>query len=100
VTARAAAAFSEHFGDLAGELPLQIASEDFSEIPTTLGVPYTYWGIGGTDPELWRTAVMKETVESDIPGNHSPMFLPVMQPTLQTGTAALLVAAGAWLGRG
>lgn len=100
VTAKLAAAFGEHFGDLAGDLPLQTASEDFSDIPTVLGVPYSYWGISGTDPGLWRTAVENGTVESDVPANHSPMFLPVMQPTLQTGTAALLVAVGAWLGRG
>ncbi|MDQ0612783.1 amidohydrolase [Microbacterium sp. W4I4] len=100
VTTKLAAAFREHFGDQAGELPLQTASEDFSDIPTALGVPYSYWGIGGTDPELWSAAVEKGTVESDIPGNHSPLFLPVIQPTLQTGTAALIVAAGAWLGRG
>lgn len=100
VTAKLAAAFREHFGDQTGELPLQTASEDFSDVPTGLGAPYSYWGIGGTDAELWRTAVANGTVESDIPGNHSPMFLPVMQPTLQTGTAALIVAAGAWLRRG
>ncbi|MFC7789739.1 amidohydrolase [Microbacterium sp. MAHUQ-60] len=100
VTAKLAAAFHEHIGDRAGELSLQTASEDFSDVPTALGVPYAYWGIGGTDPELWRTAVANGTVESDVPSNHSPQFLPVMQPTLQTGTAALLVAAGAWLGRG
>lgn len=100
VTGKVSAAFHEHFGDRARELSLQTASEDFSDVPTALGVPYAYWGIGGTDPELWRTAVANGTVESDIPSNHSPQFLPVMQPTLQTGTAALLVAAGAWLGRG
>lgn len=100
VTGKLAAAFREHFGDRAGELSLQTAGEDFSDVPTALGVPYAYWGIGGTDPELWRTAVANGTVESDIPSNHSPQFLPVMQPTLQTGTVALLAAAGAWLGRG
>jgi len=31
--------------------------------------------------------------------NHSAQFAPVMQPTLDTGTAALVVAALAWLGR-
>ena len=36
-----------------GQLPLQTASEDFSELPTALGVPYTYWGIGGVDPETY-----------------------------------------------
>ncbi|WP_442921878.1 amidohydrolase [Microbacterium sp. CH12i] len=44
VTARVADAFSAHFGDHAGELDLQTASEDFSDVPRALGIPYTYWG--------------------------------------------------------
>ena len=34
----------------------------------------------------------------DIPVNHSPKFAPVIQPTLDTGTQALVVAALYWLG--
>ncbi|MEW1955369.1 amidohydrolase [Terrabacter sp. NPDC080008] len=98
-TARVHAAFADHFGENVGELPLQSASEDFSDVPTALGVPYTYWGIGGTDPDTYRAAVVAGTVDSDIPVNHSPYFAPVMQPTLDTGTSALVVAALAWLGR-
>jgi hypothetical protein len=33
----------------------------------------------------------------DLPTNHSPKFLPPMQPTLRTGTEALVAAALAWL---
>ena len=98
-TERVHAAFSEHFGGLATELPLQSASEDFSDLPTALGVPYTYWGIGGTDPDAYRAAVEAGTVAKDVPVNHSPFFAPVVQPTLDTGTSALVVAALAWLGR-
>ena len=54
VTERVAAAFSAEFGADAQELPLQTASEDFSDIPNTLGIPYTYWGIGGIDPETYE----------------------------------------------
>lgn len=97
VTARIADAFASHFGTQSGVLDLQTASEDFSDIPRALGIPYTYWGIGGTDPDAWSEAVRTGTVHSAIPANHSPLFLPAMQPTLKTGTAALLVAAGAWL---
>ena len=100
VTARVAAAVAGHFGDRAGELPLQTASEDFSDVPRAAGVPYTYWGIGGVDPQAWDAAVRAGTVTRDIPANHSPLFLPVLQPTLQTGTEALLAAAGAWLAAG
>ncbi len=33
----------------------------------------------------------------DLTSNHSPKFLPPMQPCLRTGTEALLAAALAWL---
>ena len=85
------------FGDRAEALPLQTASEDFSDIPNALGIPYTYWGIGGIDPDTYRTAEKAGRVAQDIPVNHSASFAPVIQPTLDTGTEALVVAALAWL---
>jgi hippurate hydrolase len=97
-TARVAEAFARHFGDTAFTIARQSASEDFSEIPDALGVPYTYWGIGGIDPETYAKAEAAGTVSTDIPANHSPSFAPVIEPTLQTGTAAAVVAALAWLG--
>jgi amidohydrolase len=96
-TNRVAAAFREHFGDRAAELGQPTASEDFSDVPRAAGIPYTYWGIGGTDPEAYRAAEKAGRVQDDIPGNHSPKFLPVLQPTLRTGTEALVTAALAWL---
>ena len=98
VTDRVAAAFTDHFGDHAQELPRQTASEDFSDIPTALRVPYTYWGIGGIAPDVYQQAQAAGRVSQDIPVNHSAKFAPVLQPTLDTGTAALVVAALAWLG--
>jgi hippurate hydrolase len=98
VTGRVAEAFTTFFGDRAAELPAQSASEDFSDLPTALGTPYTYWGIGGIDPDTYRAAADAGTVAQDIPVNHSATFAPVIQPTLDTGTQALLAAALAWLG--
>ena len=92
-------AFEKHFGERASELPLQTASEDFSDIPNALKVPYTYWGIGGVDPEAHAKAKAAGRVAQDIPVNHSARFAPVLQPTLDTGTSALVVAALAWVGR-
>ncbi|MBY6438504.1 amidohydrolase [Rhodococcus kroppenstedtii] len=97
-TDRVAAAFADHFGDAVVEMAPQSASEDFSDIPVALGVPYTYWGLGGIDADLYESAVAKGTVGSDIPVNHAANFAPVIQPTLDTGTAALVVAGMAWLG--
>ena len=97
VTARVRTAFDSFFGERATDLPLQTASEDFSDIPTSLSVPYTYWGTGGIDPDTYRKAEAAGRVTQDIPVNHSPSFAPVIQPTLDTGTQALVVAALAWL---
>jgi amidohydrolase len=96
-TARVRAAFDALFGDRAQDLPLQTASEDFSDIPDALSVPYTYWGIGGIDPDAYRRATESGRVSQDIPVNHSPTFAPVIQPTLDTGTQAMVAAALAWL---
>ena len=58
---------------------------------------YTYWGIGGTDVDTYRTAEQAGRIAQDIPVNHSATFAPVIQPTLDTGTQALVAAALAWL---
>ena len=95
-TRRVAAAFSAHFGDRALQWDQQTASEDFSNIPRAAGIPYTYWAIGGTDPQTYRTAEKNGHLD-DLPANHSPKFLPPLQPTLRAGTEALTAAALAWL---
>lgn len=97
-TRRVAAAFATAFGSDAHTLEPQTASEDISEIPAAFGVPFTYWGLGGTDPDVFAAAAEKGTLFKDIPVNHSSRFAPVLQPTLDTGITALVVAALAWLG--
>ncbi|MFF1462350.1 M20 family metallopeptidase [Streptomyces sp. NPDC058330] len=97
-TRRVADAFGAYFGDDAHTVELQTASEDLSEIPQAFGVPFTYWAIGGIDPERYAEAARKGTVSQDIPVNHSATFAPVVQPTLDTGVSAMAVAALAWLG--
>jgi amidohydrolase len=97
VTAQVQSAFAAFFGDRARPAGQQSASEDFSDIPTALGVPYTYWFIGGVDADTYEAAARAGRVGQDIPVNHSAAFAPVVQPTLDTGTQALVVAALAWL---
>jgi len=97
-TDRVARAFSEFFGERAGLLGQQTASEDFSDVPNALGTPYTYWGVGCIDAEIYRRAEEAGRVGQDVPVNHAPNFAPVIQPTCDTGTQALVVAAMSWLG--
>jgi hippurate hydrolase len=87
------AAFGEYFGDRAGPLDRQSASEDFSDLPRAFGVPYCYWGIGGIDAATYQAAEAAGRVAQDIPVNHSAQFAPVILPTLDTGIEALVVAA-------
>ena len=96
-TDRVAAAFADFFGERAAPVGPQSASEDFSDVPTALGVPYTYWFVGGIDAAVYDAAEKAGRVAQDIPVNHSARFAPVLQPTLDTGTQALVVAALAWL---
>ena len=96
-TERVAASFADHFGDRYAPSGRQSASEDFSDIPTALGVPYSYWFIGGIDGATYDAAAKAGRVAQDIPVNHSARFAPVVQPTLDTGTEALVVGALSWL---
>lgn len=85
VTAHVRAAFDDFFGENSVDLAQVPASEDFSIIPDAFGIPYSYWGLGGFADQ------------QNAPGNHSPAFAPDMQPTLDRGVEALVVAASAWL---
>ncbi len=82
------AAFTNAFGEeRVFTQPPATASEDFSRIPDAFGIPYSYWTVGGFEKG------------SPMPGNHSPFFGPVLQPTLDAMTQAQVVAALAVLGR-
>jgi hypothetical protein len=48
-------------------------------------------------PPQYELASKADRVEQDIPVNHSEFFAPVIEPTLSTGTRALVVAALAYL---
>lgn len=99
VTAAVREAFAGSLGEQVMITPPRVlGSEDFSDIANGVGAPYSFWLFGGTDPDAFAAAEAAGTLASDIPGNHSPHFAPVIQPTLDTGTAALVAAALAWLG--
>src|SRR5215510_668068 len=60
-------------------------SEDYSEF-VTAGVPSFYFGIGGLDPKVLAEAAANKTA---VPGNHSPEFAPVPEPTIRSGVQAM-----------
>lgn len=100
VTQKITSAFRNHFGpETIFDLGRLTASEDFSDIPDAFGTPYTYWGVGGTDPEKYQRALDAGRVEQDIPVNHSEFFAPVIEPTLSHGTQALVVATLTYLAK-
>ncbi|MFD3801278.1 hypothetical protein ACFWQJ_09365 [Kocuria palustris] len=61
-----------------------MGSEDFGTLAESVGVPSVFWFFGGFTEEQMAAV--------DVPVNHSPQFLPVMEPTLSTGYAAAMTA--------
>src|SRR6201987_1680513 len=72
------------------------ASEDFGSFGTEWRVPSVFWFVGGTDPDVYAQAQKTGRLNA-LPVNHSPLFAPVIHPTLRTGIETLVVAAQAWL---
>ena len=58
-----------------------------------------FWFWGGLDTQTVLSAMAEGRLDS-LPGNHSPYFAPVVEPTLTTGIKALTLAARTWLGTG
>ena len=80
-------AFAAHFGDKADEIPQQTVSEDFGKIPEPQR-PVLLLGLGS--PISRHTCAAEKAGNlDDLTTNHSPAFLPPIQPTLRTGTEAL-----------
>ena len=50
-------------------------------------------GFGGTDSKQYDDAAKRGILEDYVPSNHTPLFAPLMQPTLKIGTDALCIAA-------
>ncbi|KAL8687596.1 MAG: hypothetical protein Q9218_006275 [Villophora microphyllina] len=91
------ASFSKYFQDNATSMEPLSGSEDFSILARAIERPYVFWGLGGCDQVKWDEAKKNGTI-GEIPSNHSARFAPVMEPTLQTGTDALALAALTFLG--
>ncbi len=90
-------AFRRHFpAECVRQTLAAPASEDFGSFGTEWHVPSVFWFVGGTDPDVYAKA-RKAGRLNELPVNHSPLFAPVIHPTLQTGVETMVVAAEAWL---
>jgi hippurate hydrolase len=86
LAARSGAVLKAAFGDKAHLMSEPgSASEDYSEF-VMAGVPSFYFGIGGLDPAMLQKAAADKT---PVPGNHSPLFAPVPEPSIKTGAEAM-----------
>ena len=93
------AAFADHFGEQCLlPMPVVSASEDIGVFGEAAGVPTVFWFWGGLEHQTALAALRDGRIDS-LPGNHSPQFAPVIEPTLSTGIQALTVAALTWLGK-
>ncbi|WP_109473208.1 amidohydrolase [Ornithinimicrobium cavernae] len=85
LTGRLLSSLRDELGpDGVNEAPPVTGSEDVGRFGDEIGVPYTYWFLGG------HTA---ESVAAGVAGNHSPMFLPDdVRTALRTGVRSALTA--------
>ncbi len=75
-------------------------SEDVGILANAAGAPCVFWILGGADPAPFAAAKSEEDVLEvvrGVPSNHSPLYAPVIFPTLAVGVEALVVAACTWL---
>ncbi|MGW4386630.1 amidohydrolase [Streptomyces sp. NPDC004685] len=109
-TADATATTIDGLRDVLGEhavltLPQPInGSEDFGLFGTELGAPSVFWHFGGADPAAFEgldpEVLATRGLPAKLPMNHSPLYAPLQDPTIELGVRALLGAARTWLADG
>ncbi|NRD26291.1 amidohydrolase [Frigoribacterium sp. VKM Ac-2836] len=75
-------------------------SEDVGILATAAGAPCSFWLLGGADPASFAEAQSPADlvrIVGGLPSNHSPLYAPVVDPTLSNGVDALVAAAREWL---
>ena len=103
VTSTLESSFSSYFRDTeyasyTPDIARLQGSEDFGILATAVGKPSCFFLYGGTDPELYAR-LEREGKMSEVPGNHSPFFAPVVQPTLSVGFEGYAVSALTFMGK-
>jgi hypothetical protein len=90
-----------------GTGPTALVRADMDALPVReeTGLPYASqrratdrdgYDVPGHFPGVTSMAGIAAVVR-DLPSNHSPLYAPVLQPTLATGVAALATAVRTWL---
>lgn len=90
-----ARAFAEYFKNRTEEMAMDSALVD-SALLTPKGVPYLYWNVGCPKVSRWEQ-LKQEGGLSELLGNHSPLFAPMIEMFLCTGIEAIAIAALAFL---
>lgn len=94
ITSAIETSFAEHFGTkYQNDITSVEGSEDFGILATAIGRPSCFFVYGGIDQEVYDKAEREGRLDEDVPGNHSPLFAPVIQPTLRCGVDGYVVAA-------
>ncbi|WP_051242536.1 amidohydrolase [Azohydromonas australica] len=86
---RAEASLKAAFGAKVKRLPPITASEDFAEYGAA-GVPSMFFLVGVYDPKDVEAA--RQPQGKPLPGNHSPFFAPVPEPSIKTAVKAMSLA--------
>jgi amidohydrolase len=83
------AAFGSRLVYVPKEVPGSTGTEDYSEW-VNAGIPKSiFYGVGGSDPKM---IAAKEAKGEPVPGNHSPFFAPVPEPSIKTGATLLTLS--------
>jgi hippurate hydrolase len=97
-TARVIDALATRFGaDSVVDPGMFTGSEDVSWFARESGAPLVFWFWGGVDPAAFAAAEAGGTLERDVPTNHSPLYAPLIHPTIENGVDALVVTAREFL---
>lgn len=99
LTARVMGAVGKSLGEMrVYERPPSMGGEDFSQFGRTAEkIPTMMMWVGGVDPVAFRAGA--DGTGPVPPGNHSPLFAPVPEPTLKSGVQAMTAAALELLGK-
>jgi amidohydrolase len=99
VTDKVGGSFKAHFGDyfdtIASPIP---GSEDFQILASAVNRPSMFWAWSGTRADVWEKHKAEGTLDH-LPVNHSPLFAPVIRPTLDIGIETMVVAALTFVGK-